>query len=397
MPKVEFIDIVNLNADASSLSSARWLEIIEGGKSSILYRILNQYVIRNQKITLGIPGSNLAELASINPSCISIIQENPEIFEIIYRPYVHDLSILWDKETFMLNVVLGKKIIDHLFNSVTSFYLPPEFILANNHLYYLKQIGIKGIFIHPERTRSDYRDRIPDTPYNIRGSFNSTLNCIPFTKGFNKAYLNTIQELDSRFLANFFKENKKGPIIGWRDGESTFFIPNTISRVEHYIQTTEEYTKRIFLKDYLKDITYKSNFKSDNLLEPFLYFPANSLIPWFKDFRLIGYIDQLKGFEKSISNLSSLKKLIYLQLINSDILSSVEKNRVKVSLKSPKSVSSEEFIIWRQNKHLEGDEFLELFSSFSEDEITNFLSSATSPWHKRLKAKIEFIQKHNLL
>jgi hypothetical protein len=91
-PKTRLVDIINLNADASCLSTKRWMNALNGGKSSELYRLLESYVIQKCKINLGIIGSTLAEIQKFNPECISLINNTPEIFEILIRPFIHSLS-----------------------------------------------------------------------------------------------------------------------------------------------------------------------------------------------------------------------------------------------------------------------------------------------------------------
>ena len=48
-PKQRLVDVINLNSDASCLSSSRWLNAILGGKESELYNILLCYVENRQK------------------------------------------------------------------------------------------------------------------------------------------------------------------------------------------------------------------------------------------------------------------------------------------------------------------------------------------------------------
>lgn len=73
--KKQLVDIINLNADASCLSSKRWLTALSGGKESELFLILNAYVEHDLKVNIGIIGSTLAEIEELNPECIDLINK----------------------------------------------------------------------------------------------------------------------------------------------------------------------------------------------------------------------------------------------------------------------------------------------------------------------------------
>ena len=87
------VDIVNFNADASCLSSSIWLDALQGGTNSKICQWLELFVRNNKKVSLGFTGSTLADIKKFNPDAINIINEKKDIFEIILRPWSHDISL----------------------------------------------------------------------------------------------------------------------------------------------------------------------------------------------------------------------------------------------------------------------------------------------------------------
>ena len=77
------IDVVNLNADASCLSSEQWLKMLQGGTNSYFYQWVKVYVDAGKKISFGITGSTVSDVASFNPEAIELINAHKNIFEIM--------------------------------------------------------------------------------------------------------------------------------------------------------------------------------------------------------------------------------------------------------------------------------------------------------------------------
>src|SRR5262245_34947643 len=113
------VDIVNFNADASCLASARWLQALEGKKESELCLWLSAYIQNNKKTSLGFTGATLADIIEFNPEALDLIRRHPELFEIILRPFAHDIGLLRSIEGFRLNFDLGAQICADTFRDVT--------------------------------------------------------------------------------------------------------------------------------------------------------------------------------------------------------------------------------------------------------------------------------------
>ena len=98
------VDIVNFNADASCLPSSIWLEALKGGTNSVICQWLSLFIKNKRKVTLGFTGSTIADIKIFNPDAIKIINENKDIFEIILRPWSHDISLYRTDSLFIYNV-----------------------------------------------------------------------------------------------------------------------------------------------------------------------------------------------------------------------------------------------------------------------------------------------------
>ena len=147
----QVVDVVNFNADASCLSHELWIEALEGGVDSDFHRWLSLYVDHNKKVVIGFPGATIADIATFNPACLDYINAHPDVFEIILRPFAHDISLLRSPAGFRLNLDLGIQTIRNEFTKVQSYYLPPEFMCNSSHISELVSRGVHGVFLYPAR------------------------------------------------------------------------------------------------------------------------------------------------------------------------------------------------------------------------------------------------------
>jgi hypothetical protein len=372
--KQRLVDIVNLNADASCLSTKRWLKALKGGIRSELYGILSLYIKADIKITLGIVGSTVAEIEALNPECIALINQHPQNFQILIRPFIHSLSILWSNETFSYNYQLGKRYIESQFKNSINWHLPPEFAMRNSHIYELKKLKCEGTFIHPKRVKKGMKSTLPSGVFTLKSIQNTKIQCINFTENFDTYYLDQIQVFRSSIS---FKEDT---IYGWRDGESPLFLPKSIQREEIFIENSKKDFNRVFLSEALDQ---------DNIQDkPTIHsYPQNSLTPWLGNFRLFWFNTEIKNIEKKFKQISKKKQIIFLNLLNSDILSSTEKNDVTVALKHLDNSSTSSYTIKRKERNLDAEEILFIVNNFSEHQIEEYIENATSKFFIKIRAR----------
>ena len=347
-------DVVNFNSDASCLSSERWLKILTGKSDSELYLWLSLYVKYSKKVIIGFPGATLSDISIMNHEVIDLINDNPEIFQVILRPYSHDLASLRTTHGFLKNLDYGKRVIEKEFKVVSRFFLPPEFMITNEHIHLLQKNDICGIFIDPSRFSVDFKNRLPTIPYRIKGIHNSTLKCIPFQDGLTRKYLHALQLLDCESW-NVHITNSDDDIYSWRDGESLFLLPDGLNREEFWLKNESCDIRRGHLDD---------SFSCPNAsqLNPnyFKSYPLHSCSSWLKEFRMLGFLQRVNAFEINLESKDLEKIVLWLMAINSDILSSIEKKTPTVEIKDFASGDNYFWPIYRHEKWLEGEDFLAL-------------------------------------
>ena len=374
----DLVDIVNLNSDASCLSSERWMKALTGGLNSELFQILNSYVVEGQKVNLGIIGSTLSEIMQYNNECVDLINANPDIFEIVLRPFIHSLSILWHDETFKRNFEFGEQLTKQVFRNVSDWYLPAEFALRNNQVYMI-QDRILGTFIHPKRIRKSLNE-IDIEGYGVMQSLQNTeQNYIGFTENYDAYYLEEIQKFSSDI------EFEHDIIFGWRDGESPFLLPSSVKRELHFVKQTATRFNRKFLSECV-DAQARTE-KSINS------YPQNSLLPWMGGFRLYWYVQEVKMLERQFKELSKTKKMLFMFLLNSDILSCTEKSDVSIEIANEKGDSLfSHIVLERVQKNLDAEDILYIIKNLDDLDIDNAIEEKINPiFSSRIKARLNVL------
>ncbi len=383
----KLVDVVNLNADASCLESAQWIAQLEGGKSSVLFEWLNQYVRFKKKVVLGIPGASLADIAAYNPEAIELVKAHGDIFEVIVRPFAHDNALLRTRYGFEQNLEFGLKTIKKIFGNYTPFFLPPEFMCNNEQIYLLQKHKINGIFLHPGRFNPETQDRIPDVPYEVRGVMDSRLNCIPFEPKLTKAFLDGIHHYNADKWNAQFSSEISDILFCWRDGESAFLLPDTVAREAAWLENEDKDIERCFLKDL--DLQY---IKNEELEEShFRSYPIHSFAPWLREMRMIGFTNKVQKIEELGEELEKEKLLHWLLIINSDILSSVEKSSPVIEVWNRADESLEEITLWRTERGFEGEEYLSLLKELGSEPYKRLIDSDLAHM-KKFRARVDFLR-----
>ena len=372
------VDIVNFNADASCLSSSIWLDALQGGTTSKICQWLELFVRNNKKVSLGFTGSTLADIKKFNPDAINIINEKKDIFEIILRPWSHDISLYRTDSLFIYNVELGIRTIKSEFESVSNYYLAPEFMITSRQIELISKMGIDAIFINPDRYQNEIKRRIIPTPHIVYGTSESTIKCITIHGSTTQKYLSSCQLNDPKIWDKFIIDFPDDLIFSWRDGESFLLIPDGLSREESLLQGESENINRKKLH------SVEINYEDSSLYDRSYYksYPIHSFTAWIKEMKMMWYVDRIRKIENNFSKLSDLQITLLLQLINSDILASVEKISPKIKLNIKGSI--EDFIIYRSERGFEGEDYLQLIDD------PNFRNDS-APHIKKLIARHEYL------
>jgi len=346
------IDVVNFNADASCLSSDKWIDILKGGKESKFYKWLKLYVSHNKKINIGIIGSSICDIHYYCHEAIDLIESNKSIFNVLIRPFSHDNSLVRSRDAFRINLDYGVKVAKKFFSNTSSSFLPPEFMLLSEQISILRDFNFSSIMVNPSRLPHYMSIKIPEIPFLVRGINSSSLACFPVSGLLTNEYLNSIHTY------NFNKLNKliadKTNQILWRDGESVFLIPDGVDREKRWLEA--ETANRLWVDD-LNNI----ELKDDN----FYTYPAHSFLAWMEEFKMYGYINRINFLERNLLNFDIEQTLLWLQVINSDVLSSIEKKDVSIDIKLSPNSKKNNFTIYRTHRAFEGEEFL----CFLEDSL----------------------------
>lgn len=380
------IDIINFNSEASCLSSTTWFDALRNGKNSLFIKWLKLYIENEKKVVIGFPGATILDIAVNNQEVIELINKHPDIFEIIRRPFTHDISLLRSKKGFELNMEYGSRIINKYFINISDYYLPPEFMCNSLQIQMLEDMGIKGIFINPGRFDREIRKNIPNKPYYINGIFGSRLLCIPIDEELTNYYLHSIHYYTAdRWNVNILKKENKY-IYSWRDGESTFLLPDTLERERNWLINEDKQINRYFLNDVLKTNTENKNSNSND--DTYIY-PIHPFSSWVKEMKMYWYISKVEEVEKQLEHMNNEQIYYWLHLISSDILSSIEKRSPIINyLENLLSVKPIKTTLRRQNKGLEGEEYLQILADYSNEYVKKYISNAEYTHINKLKDRI---------
>ena len=341
----KLIDVVNFNADASCLPSEKWLKILSGGKESDFYKWLELYVTFDKKISLGVIGASLCDVVYYCPEAIDLIKSNKNIFNIIIRPFSHDNALLRSRDSFRLNLEYGVKVTKSYFDNTSSTFLPPEFMLLSEQIPVLSSFGFSSVLVNSSRLPDYMAKKIPETSFLVQGLKSSNLMCFPVSGRLTMKYLESIHSYKFSKI-NKLVENEHNPVL-WRDGESIFLIPDGINREKEWLKS--ENVERGWIDD-LSHGHIKNN--------DFYTYPAHSFLAWMEEFKMFGYINRINALEKNIKKFNLEETLLWLQVINSDVLSSIEKKDVCIDLVNYSNKESTKFTIQRTHRGYEGEEFI---------------------------------------
>lgn len=386
----DVVDVVNFNADASCLPAATWLGMLSGGADSPLCRWLRLYSERKRPVVLGFIGSAVADMAILNPEAVAEINAHPQVFEVLLRPFAHDIALLRSTAGFAANVAFGARTLRREFRRVVDYFLPPEFMLGSAHVKQLQDAGVGGLFINAARFKDELQGRIPESPYVLEGVLGSRLRCIPFAGALTDAYLRSIHFYDATPW-NGAVGARNGVAFSWRDGESCFLVPDGIAREAAWLDGESAGVRRRHLGDAGRDLSFA---EPDASASSFRTYPPHSFSAWFKESRMLGFLGRVQQFEARLGEMSVDARVLWLQAINSDILSAVEKDSPTIRLaERPGDAGGRAFTIWRSERGFEGEDFLARLEGLVERGEKGFIDDATRRPHiRKLKARVDYVR-----
>lgn len=379
---MRLLDVVNFNADASCLAADAWIRALEGGHQSALCRWLDLYATLGKRVSLGFIGATAADVAVLNPEALELVNDHPRVFEIILRPFAHDVSLLRTPSGFQQNVWLGRKVLGRAFRRVTPAYLPPEFMLTSAQVTQLLDHGVETLFINASRFRPGVATRIPDAPHTIEGVLGGRLPCLPLRGTLTRAYLDSFHHWDDSWSRAVL--DGPGPLVGsWRDGEGCFFQPDGLRREQTWLQREDPAIERVHVRELLTQLTFSAASAP---------YPVHSFSDWVKEFRMFGYLRRLHQVEERLDSLSLDEMVIWLLAAGSDVLSAVEKDPPRVLLRSGPQAPQREHVLPRYDRGFEGEEYLAILDGWRSTEVKRFVAESERAHVKKLRARLAYVR-----
>ena len=389
---MQIVDIVNFNADASCLPASAWLSALKGGSSSSICRWLGVYAEERRRVVIGFTGATVADMATLNPEALALVNDHPEIFEVILRPFSHDIALLRSPAGFALNVRAGRAAIEKAFRHVTRYFLPAEFMLTNAQVNHLEGSGVRGTFVNASRFKDELRARIPDRPYFVRGTFSSRLRCIPIRGELSEAYLQSLHLWDARSWNDAVATVPHDIAFSWRDGESYLFVPDGIERERAWLRDESREFRRVTLAAVEPGLDFQEPGDED---ATYRSYPVHSFSDWVKEFRMFGYMERLAAIEKRLDRFDGEARALWLQAINSDVFSAVEKDSPVIALRTaPQGDPASREIrrtIQRSERGCEGEEFLEMLDANEHAANARHVQAEPPPHIQKLRARQRFL------
>jgi hypothetical protein len=367
----KLIDVVNFNADASCLDSDRWLSALEGRERSEFCSWLQLFIRKNKPLALGLTGATIADLSAFNPESIRLIKESPEIFQVISRPFAHDLPFFRTEWGFRMNVSLGRAAALLAFDRVADIYLPPEFMQSNRQTALLSELGISMSLIKRDRF-GEKANSIPSSLFEIDGLPEGSILCMPVTDNITRYYLEALQMFD---MTNWNASCSLGEDqILWRDGESVFLVPDGVEREGCWLKRCNNDRGHIKIPDI------------DNT-EPLQKqgYPVHPFSAWSNEMSMLWYIHRVEALERQLVDVTSpIQISSWLNCINSDILASIEKNSPKIKLSDIRDGRIKEFLIQRSSRGYEGEAMLVAAEN-------NMRINGSKGWQRKATAREQYI------
>jgi len=126
----------------------------------------------------------------------------------------------------------------------------------------------------------------------------------------------------------------------------------------------------------------------------FRSYPVHSLSAWMREFRMMGFLRRVWELEERVEGLNHVQTALWLQCINSDVLSSVEKDSVPkryATLEKPEL--SFDSVLHRSERGFEGWEYLLLLERLVDGDDDPYLDHSTHPHMEKLRARIQYLKR----
>ena len=233
---------------------------------------------------------------------------------------------------FRLNFECGREIVQREFRAVLPWYLPPEFMLNNEQVTALAEWGVAGTFVNADRFKDEVQRRLPPRPYLVSGVLGGRLPCVPFAGRLADAYLDSLHRWSGAPWNEALGQLETDVVYSWRDGESFLLLPDGEAREACWLEEETPRVQRTLLSTAVREVRWLD---PGELSPPgYRSYPVHSFANWFREFRMLGFLGKVQEVERRVETLTAAEQVLFLQTINSDILSAVEKDSPVVRLRT---------------------------------------------------------------
>ena len=266
-------------------------------------------------------------------------------------------------------------------------YLPPEFMLTPEQVSILRSSDIELTFINASRYSQAQQARIPTVPYAMHGPLGTRLAAFP-----SRAHSRGLTWRRSIPWCNHGTMRSSRP-------SSKRCTPGAMARRRLFPDGLERECRWLDTGRAWKRCTW--------MLRVWGLFPmprpldaaAFARIGPFpvrvdEEFRMMGYVRRVWELEERVEQLDHVQTALWLQCINSDVLSSVEKDSVPkryATLDDPGL--SFDSVLHRSERGFEGWEYLLLLERIVGGDADPYLDSSNLP-HGELRGRIRYLQRH---
>ena len=174
------------------------------------------------------------------------------------------------------------------------------------------------------------------------------------------------------------------------DGESSFLIPDGLKREDHWLAHETNKIQRQFLRDVKLQFTPSFQVKDCYMKS----YPVHSFTAWMKEFRMLGFLQRVQKQEEKLEDFTLEQKALWLGVINSDILSAVEKHSPVVSLKPAPEEKGQasDYVIQRSERGFEGEDYLGVLEYMrSSPRVEEYFHTSDEPHMQKLRARWNYL------
>ena len=300
---------------------------------------------------IGFTGATIADMAILNPEAIALVNDHPEVFEVILRPFSHDIALLRSPAGFALNVKAGRA-------AIVQGVPARHALFSAGRIHADQRAGeitwnVQGSGEHSS-TRPGIRDELrlrilPTAPISCAGRFRSRLRCIPIEGALGEAYLQSLHLWDAGAWNHAVAAVPHDVAFSWRDGESFLFVPDGIERERAWLQDESRDVQRVSLAAVEPGLDFRGTrqYEVAPTYRAYRWYPVHSFSDWVKEFRMFGYMERLAAIEKRLDGFDHHARALWLQAINSDVFSAVEKDSPVIALRTaPQGDPASREILW---------------------------------------------------